>query len=271
MSTSIYNMGLNTVSIKGYKLEYPHGVPYYVFVQMLTPGYTTTSKGVEQIEPYDCILFTPNTPRILYTANDYVSYRDNWVFFESDEAEEWIGKYGIQPNRIYHLDPDNHVTDCMSMLFAEYIRSGQQDADMLSLLLQQMLIYVSRGKKANDKNQYLMNRRNEAIVKLRFEIYKDVAREWTIEKIADELGISTTWLNVLYRNRYGTSPKQDIQNARIEQAKQMLIYENLPLHDIAQLSGFQNEYYFSRVFSKRMGLSPSEYRRQKRKEEARAK
>lgn len=267
MSTSIFNMGLSTVSTKGYKLEYAAGVPYYVFVQMLTPGYTTTSKGVERIEPYDCILFTPNTPRILYTANDYVSFRDNWVFFESDTADEWISKYGIQPNRIYHLDPDNHVTDCMSMLFADFIRSEKQDSDMIELLLQQMLIYVSRGKKANDKNQYLINRRNEAIVKLRFEIYKDVAKEWSIEKIADDLGISTTWLNVLYRNRYGTSPKQDIQNARIEHAKQMLLYEKLPLHDIALLSGFQNEYYFSRVFSKRMGVSPSEYRRKSRHDE----
>lgn len=261
MNTYIHNMGLSTINPKGYKLEYPNGLPFYIFVQMLTTGYTTSSDGVEKIEPYDCILFTPNTPRILYAANDFVGFRNNWVFFESEKAEEWIRKYGIQPNCIYHLDPDNHVTDCMSMLFAEYIRSEKQDTDMISMLLQQMLIYVSRGKKANDKSQYLLHRRNEEIVKLRFEIYKDVAKEWNIETIADELGISTTWLNVLYRNRYGISPKQDIQNARIEHARNMLLYENLPLRDIALLSGFQNEYYFSRVFSKRMGISPSEYRK----------
>ena len=125
-----------------------------------------------------------------------------------------------------------------------------------------MMIYLSRGiRMAANVQNAAYSRHYDEIATLHFNIYNDVTRPWTVEKIADELQLSATWLNILYLERYGLSLKQDIIKARIEYAKQLICYTDSPLRDVATLSGFQNEYYFSRVFKKVTSRTPGEYRK----------
>ena len=82
--------------------------------------------------------------------------------------------------------------------------------------------------------------------------------------MARQLGVSTTWFDKLYRAQYGVSPKQDVLRARIERAKGLLTFTEGSLREVAQLTGFQNEYYFSRAFRRRTGMAPGEYRRSRK-------
>lgn len=60
-----------------------------------------------------------------------------------------------------------------------------------------------------------------------------------------------------------------VNDKRIEVSRQILDFTNLSIEEIAQKCGFENQAYFSRVFKKKLGISPSQYRREtleKRKE-----
>ena len=51
-----------------------------------------------------------------------------------------------------------------------------------------------------------------------------------------------------------------IANLRMEQAKNLLAYTTLPIKEISQNIGYSNQFYFSAIFKKQTGVSPSVYR-----------
>lgn len=90
----------------------------------------------------------------------------------------------------------------------------------------------------------------------------------TIDSLAATLECSPRHLARLFRNSdIGQSPSDYLIQFRMNKASELLIHTELTLQDIAINVGYQDGYYFSRMFKKYMGLSPIRYRqnhRQKR-------
>lgn len=75
-------------------------------------------------------------------------------------------------------------------------------------------------------------------------------------------GISDTYFRRLFMERFGVGPKQYVQDQRLRQAK--VILENGECDSVgqaAELAGFEDSLYFSKVFKKRYGYPPSLYRK----------
>ena len=60
----------------------------------------------------------------------------------------------------------------------------------------------------------------------------------------------------------GVAPRQYIISIRMSKARELLCNESFTVADVAQLVGYENALYFSRIFKKTVGISPTEYRRQ---------
>lgn len=85
--------------------------------------------------------------------------------------------------------------------------------------------------------------------------------ELSNEALAGLSGISTVYFRKLFTEIYGVSPTRYIRNLRIEKAKELLMSDCASKEEIAQLSGFGSIYYFSKIFKKETGMTPSEYQR----------
>ncbi len=64
-----------------------------------------------------------------------------------------------------------------------------------------------------------------------------------------------------FRKATGMSPLEYVHTLRLEEAKQQLEATQLPIEAIAGECGYEDAGYFSRLFSKRVGLTPAQYRR----------
>ena len=255
----VISMGLNTDHTPGERRRDP-GRPNYVLIQMLTPGYVNLANGIRRIEPYECVLYLPRAPRMINPESDDASFRNNWVFFRGDGAQELFDDYGILPGQIYRPSSLHSVMECFRMLFSEYISAERNKAELTTLIMRQIFIYLSRSSYLRSPLPNGASGYEEQLAQVRYDIYQYVARQWKIEDMARQTGVSPTWFGKLYRAQYGLSPKQDVLRARIEYAKSLLAYSDSSLQDIAQLSGFQNEYYFNRSFHSHTGVTPGEYR-----------
>jgi AraC-like DNA-binding protein len=63
-----------------------------------------------------------------------------------------------------------------------------------------------------------------------------------------------------FREATGRTPARYVQERRLERASELLVSTNYSIDRIAESSGFANRYYFTRVFTQRMGLPPGRYR-----------
>jgi signal transduction histidine kinase/AraC-like DNA-binding protein/CheY-like chemotaxis protein/ABC-type sugar transport system substrate-binding protein len=79
-------------------------------------------------------------------------------------------------------------------------------------------------------------------------------------EIAKAVGVSENYLSEIFRRELGLSPWEYLNRYRIRQAKEVLRRTNDSITSVALQVGFTDPAYFSRVFHKETGLSPSAYR-----------
>lgn len=92
-------------------------------------------------------------------------------------------------------------------------------------------------------------------------IDENLHRPITIEELCRELYISKNLLYKKFRTFFGCTVNEYITDKRVERARALLDTTEESSRRIAELCGFENYTYFSRLFKKKMGISPREYRR----------
>ncbi|EEK70105.1 Transcriptional regulator, AraC [Bacillus mycoides] len=91
-------------------------------------------------------------------------------------------------------------------------------------------------------------------------IRKNVYNEISLNKLADHLAITPTYLSKLFKKEVGIPLSEYIQRERIEEAKKLLTLTTYPLLDICTSLNFHDQSYFIRVFKKITNMTPRQYR-----------
>lgn len=92
-------------------------------------------------------------------------------------------------------------------------------------------------------------------------LQKNMHRKLSLKEVADAVYLSSNGLIHHCKNKLGLTPMEYLNRLRIERAETLLCSSNQSVAQIARLCGFENPYYFSNVFKKLRGLSPSAWRK----------
>jgi len=90
-------------------------------------------------------------------------------------------------------------------------------------------------------------------------IYEHLSEKFNISDICKNLGCSKSTLLTSFKRKYGTTVNAYVTEARIELAKKLL-QEGKTVFEVAMECGFNDQSYFSKVFSAKYGAPPSEFR-----------
>ena len=90
----------------------------------------------------------------------------------------------------------------------------------------------------------------------------NIAKPLKVSQLASNANLNTDYFSRIFHHYAGKSPVNFILEKRIERAQYLIITTNIQYGEIARLTGFENQQYFSRIFRKITGLSPKEYRNQ---------
>lgn len=83
----------------------------------------------------------------------------------------------------------------------------------------------------------------------------------TLAEMAEHAGLSVSHFSFLFKQQTGYSPMDYFIHARMLHACSLLALTDKTVHEIACELGYQDPYYFSRIFKKVMGVAPREYRK----------
>ncbi|WP_199201043.1 GlxA family transcriptional regulator [Mesorhizobium sp. 131-2-1] len=90
---------------------------------------------------------------------------------------------------------------------------------------------------------------------------KHVDEVLSIDNLAREIGLSRRQIERLFQQHLGTTPWQYYTGLRLERAKQMIRFTDMPIIEIAVACGFQTASHFTKCFRTRFNTSPSTLRR----------
>lgn len=93
---------------------------------------------------------------------------------------------------------------------------------------------------------------------------ENINRKLSLGEIAEEVNLSVSYFSNLFLKKTGFSPLQYLNMLRIRKACHYLDFTNMKINQISPLVGIDDTFYFSRLFTKIMGISPSEYRAHKK-------
>jgi len=180
---------------------------------------------------------------------------------ETSERNVDVIWMGIQGSRLLGLDREVAATVASGeiagmmerlWLFAQMNSGGigpELDA-LAALILFRFLRLLSGGS-------VVTTDRVERAIRL---FHERMAEPLYMPEIASQLGCSLSCFTREFRRRTGRTPAAYLTNLRTQHAARLLETTSLPAREIAELTGFPDAFYFSRVFKRVVGKSPARWR-----------
>lgn len=107
----------------------------------------------------------------------------------------------------------------------------------------------------------------DAVYKVIEYIKSNYRKHMSLEDIAASTYLSKTYLSSLFKKETGYSISEYINIVRIDRSKSLLMEENMSIIEIANLCGFEDQSYFTKVFKHIVGITPKKYRENRGKNE----
>jgi AraC-like DNA-binding protein len=95
-------------------------------------------------------------------------------------------------------------------------------------------------------------------------MYEHIDSKINLTHLASLCGFSVSHYSMIFKKKTSRSPIEYFNNLKIQKACQLLDFTTLHIKEIASRLNYEDQFYFSRVFKKTMGLSAAEYRKNKK-------
>ncbi|HTK05771.1 MAG TPA: AraC family transcriptional regulator [Ktedonobacteraceae bacterium] len=122
-------------------------------------------------------------------------------------------------------------------------------------LFQQLLIAIAHNRKKQNQN-YAISLKVEKIIQY---MHQNIQHKVTLTELSEMVHLSPFYLSKSFKNTTGYSIIEYFNKIKIDKAKELMIEGNKKVKEVAQVLGFSDEFYFSRMFKRIEGISPSEY------------
>lgn len=248
-----------------YIINRPQGMKGYI-ISLTTRGRAAVFDGEKTFlaDKGDLLLFSPQAMHHYCREPLYYSWYQQWIYFRPrtfwidwlrwSSTENGIGRLSIHDKEEYQTILDLFLKienlSKINEIFAK---------DTTMCFLELLLIKCAKldPKNLEHKANDCLDHRIDMVCHL---ILNDLQQNHKIDYFANRVNLSTSRLTHLFSQQLGMSITQWRENQRMESAKKLLYTSDISIMSIAKQLGFYDQLYFSKVFKKYCGVSPSIFR-----------
>ena len=179
-------------------------------------------------------------------STDNINYM--FITFNGQRAEELFDRFGISTaNNIF-----KGYEGLVSFWQSSIVKANEKNLDLIS---EGVLMYTfsQLSASAQSKEDHLVN----DILKFIENNFTD--SELSLQSAANELGYNAKYLSRIFKESLDVTFSEYLKNIRIQHASFLMDEGITAIKNVAILSGYSDPFYFSNVFKKAVGVSPSEY------------
>ena len=196
----------------------------------------------------------PNQPETSERPQEVQYY---WVHFTGFEATSLVARCGIPNHTFISVSDGLSLRLCYEGLFQDFIRRDPLFELSASTRITTLLVNLGREYQGAVKSP-MDSRIQNAIA----QIHQRFREDLSIEQLSSDAHLSVSRFRSIFKEQTGFSPKDYLTSLRLSRARMLLEQTGEPLSEIAEAVGYPDQLYFSRIFRERVGLSPSEYRKE---------
>ncbi len=204
------------------------------------------------------VLYRPKEPqKYEYYGEDKTEVY--WVHFTGNNVTNILRSYGLTDDkRVFYCGSELEYQTLFRSMIYELQMCRDSYPEMLEMYLRQIFIRLQRYFSASVKNDN--SHAVEEIDRATAYFNEHYSEALSIDDYARQCHVSTSWFIRNFKLYTGFTPMQYILSKRMYNAEILLHDTQYNITEIAAIVGYDNPLYFSRIFKKTKGLSPSEYR-----------
>ncbi len=202
-------------------------------------------------------MFLARRGDIIYhgSAEGCPGFANDWLYFDGDNVEKLLSDFPLPIGVPFKTGGINRLRVAIEMINEERAFMKEGYTEMCDVIMTEALIKIYRDYRSTGTiSPY------ERLENVRGAVMRDTRREWTLSMMSELSGYSQSRFVSLYKERFGISPILDLTKRRMDEAKLLLLYGNMSISSVAEAVGYSSIYYFSRLFKKHIGITPSEFK-----------
>lgn len=224
-------------------------------------GSVTIKKEQYDIEPGDFFI-VPKQREHYYAANEKDPWTIYWIHFTGAISD------AIITHMLEQFDGHKsflHYNEQRTELFNTIYHQLERGYSIENMLYANLCFYHFLGSFMHAEKFNSISTLTEMDIAIDF-MKKNIDSMCTLQQMADEVSMSPSHFSFLFKKKTGYPPMEYFNHLKVQQACQFLMFTNLRVKEIATRVGIEDPYYFSRFFTKLMGMSPNAYREKRNSE-----
>ena len=246
---------LNTIIVKpGDKAieKVSEGYEFYLFK---SDALVTRSDQFFEAKHGDCILFSVNEDINIKPTDSNLEVLH--LSFKSADCSKLLLSLDYQTNTLQTPIQTYFIDNITDKIAKESSLKDLHYESIVSILIEELLTKISRFV----KQDFVLSMPDHAqkLRELRTEVHENFPKRWTIDNMANIMGLSSSRFASLYKQIFKISPTEDLIQTRIDQSKKMLSSTKVSIKKVSIACGFESVHYFHRAFKKRIGMTPKHF------------
>ncbi|WP_018612506.1 AraC family transcriptional regulator [Segetibacter koreensis] len=194
-----------------------------------------------------------------YQADENNPWTIYWIHFKGSIANSIVTSMVQKYNGYKGFNLDNK--NCIALfneIYSQLERGYSSDHLVYSNMCLWHFIagFIYNSNYNADSNSHFKDSIDLAIDFLR----KNVNQLLTLQQISASVNLSPSHFSSIFKKKTGFTPIEYFNHLKVQQACQYLLFTSMRIKEISLELGIEDQYYFSRLFSKVMGISPIDYR-----------
>lgn len=222
-------------------------------------GHFRVHEQTERSYAGDMVILPPGIPHH-YATPAGCEWELMWVHFvPMPEWHTWL-QLPRTDEQLIHIQVETNarvrLRDAFARLIADSRRHDPLDLSLAMIALSEVLALLYR-QIARQQGE-MLDKRIEAVIR---HMSDHLHEPHNTQDLADLAGLSVSRLCHLFKDQVGETITGRLNRMRLEKASRLLALTPWKIQDIARDTGFESAYYFTRLFTRHFGKSPTDYRK----------
>jgi AraC-like DNA-binding protein len=221
--------------------------------------------GTRQKVSADHFFILPKGKAHSYGSNSNSPWTIYWIHFDGEKADYF--SLGFNKPTPVIPEKDSRIKERLYLFEEIYstLKNGYSKSNIeysISSLFHFLgsLKFLSAYRESLSLKQSERNFIDDAV----HFMHENIHKKLTLKDLANYSKLSTSHFSALFQLKTGFSPLNYFSQLKIQQSCHYIDFTDMKINKICIMMGFDDPLYFSRVFTKIMGISPTEYRKKKK-------